>query len=108
MLYKKEQSMKTIQYSEPKNDIFAALINAILITLVIIYVDEGFNSMHWIYDYTNWLMIAIYVIIIFPSQYLLSKYLFSSMLGYKKIAAVALLGFPITLFALWWLFNRKG
>lgn len=87
-------------------DIIAGFINAILITFVLVYIDEGLYNFDWMKDPGNWFMCGIYILIIFPSQYLMSKYLFGSLDGYKKVAYVSLLGFPLTLFLLWLLFRR--
>lgn len=98
--------MKTVFENGSTTDIYAGLINSFLITLLLLFLDEGFKHLGWVTDPFSWLMFCVYMAIIFPSQYLQSKFLFQSVSGYKKIALVSLLGFPFTLFAFWLLFKK--
>ncbi|MEZ5047611.1 MAG: hypothetical protein R2831_11540 [Chitinophagaceae bacterium] len=87
-------------------DFLAALLNSVLITLVILAMDQGFSHHDWMFEFQNWIVCLLYIIIIFPSQYLISKYFFSTNSNRQKLKYMFLFGFPVTLFLLWLLFNK--
>lgn len=76
--------MKTVFENGSTTDIYAALTNSFIITLLLLFLDEGFKHLGWVTDPFSWLMFCVYMAIIFPSQYLLSKFLFQSVSGYKN------------------------
>ncbi|MBL7753320.1 MAG: hypothetical protein JNM44_02500 [Chitinophagaceae bacterium] len=89
-----------------KSDVFAATVNTICLAILLIYLDEGFSNLEWIKEIWNWLILFGYIALIFPTQYLISKYFFNSIKGKRKVVLVVLLGFPFTLFIFWLVFRK--
>ena len=95
-----------MQVTSMKSDLCAATLNTFSLAILLIYLDEGFKSLEWTRELWNWLILAGYVTLIFPTQFLISKYMFTAFSGTKKIIVVTLFGFPLTIFLFWMLFRK--
>ena len=95
-----------MQVTRIKSDLYAATLNTCFLAVLLIYLDEGFTNFEWTREVWNWFILLGYVILIFPTQYLMSKYMFNAFSGTKKILVVTLFGFPMTIFLFWMLFRK--
>jgi hypothetical protein len=98
-LQQQNEDMPSLTWSrDSKNDnIYSPLVSTILIVLLLFFIDEGYYSFQWMFDWANWIAFVLYLIIIFPSQWLISRFLLSSLHGIKKTWVLIFTGIPITL-----------
>lgn len=56
-----------------KTIIWVMLLNSLLITLFLAFIDEGNYNFNWIYDLGSWVAIVIYVVVFFAVQFICFK-----------------------------------
>lgn len=56
--------------SKGDGSILYPLISAVVITLFLFYIDEGFYNFKWMLDLGNWIIFSIYVMLLFLPQLL--------------------------------------
>ncbi len=56
---------------------YVMVLSAVIMTLFLFYIDEGYYDFRWMQDGGNWLAFIIYVVILFAAQeflyYIISK-----------------------------------
>lgn len=82
------------------NGFIAPLIPTVLVVLFLFYIDEGWYSFRWMLNWGNWIVFVIYLVMIFPAFWLLSRFIFNSFHGITKVFLIALLGIPLMLILL--------
>lgn len=92
-----------------ESHVLALLTSAIVITLYLFYLDEGYYNFKWMSNPGNWIMFVIYVGIFFSCQFLVSTLLLKRLKGLKKTIfsilgggiAVMILVLIIAMFTSW-------
>lgn len=82
------------------NGFIAPLIPTVLLVLFLFYIDEGWYSFRWMLDVGNWIVFVIYLVILYPVFWLLSRFVFNTFHGITKVLLIALLGIPLMLLLL--------
>jgi hypothetical protein len=81
-----------------KNEDFASpMIAALLIVLFLFFIDEGYYDFRWMREWGNWFVFGIYLLIFFPLQWVLSRFLLRQVKGWKKVIAMICISIPLTL-----------
>lgn len=82
------------------NAFIAPLIPTVLIVLFLFYIDEGWYSFRWMLDFGNWIVFVIYLVMLYPVFWLLSRFVFRTFHGITKVILIALLGIPLMMILL--------
>lgn len=61
------------------------MTSAVLITLFLFYIDEGYYSFKWMQNAGNWIMFGVYASTFWLSQYFVSKFILRRQKGAKKV-----------------------
>src|SRR5690349_17205848 len=77
--------------------------SAVLITLFLFYIDEGYYDFRWMLQWGNWLVFVIYLILLFPVQWAISYVLFRKFHVVEKALMMLFIGIPITLALFFWI-----
>ncbi len=83
--------------SGPINDLLTPLIPAALLVLFLFFIDEGWYSFRWMLEWGNWIVFVIYLVALYPLHWLISRFVFRSQRGVKKVVLVSIVGIPLTL-----------
>ena len=49
-----------------------AVITSVALVLFLFYIDEGYYSCQWMDNVGNWIMFAVYLLLVFPLQWVLA------------------------------------
>lgn len=97
-----EQPMTTIETTEKKapdlirERIFLLpLTSAIIITVFLFCVDEGYNDFRWAREIKNWAIFSLFVLGFFTGQAIIAAYCFRNVSGWVKKVLVLCLGLPL-------------
>jgi hypothetical protein len=82
------------------NDFLAPLIPTGLLVLFLFYIDEGWYSFRWMLNWGNWIVFVIYLVMLFPAFWLLSRFVFKAFYGFTKVIFISLLGIPLMMILL--------
>lgn len=67
---------QTLSYKKETAIFLLPLLNALMITLFLFYIDEGFYDFRWMLNFGNWIVFLVYVAAIYGVQLLLTLPLF--------------------------------
>jgi len=82
------------------NTFIAPLIPTLFLVLFLFYIDEGWYSFRWMLDAGNWIVFVMYLVVMYPVFWLLSRFVFNTFHGIKKVILIALLGIPLVMLLL--------
>jgi hypothetical protein len=82
---------------KPTNDLFVAGVSGFFIVTFLFFIDEGYYSFEWMTQPGHWIVFGIYMGIVFPFLWMISYFIFGRLSGWKKLMAVSLSGFVLTL-----------
>lgn len=77
--------------------------SAVLITMILFFIDEGYYDFRWMLSWGNWIVFGIYIILLFPVQWLISRFLFVNFIGWKKALLMFFVGIPLTMVCFYFL-----
>jgi hypothetical protein len=72
-------------------------IAALVVVNVLFFIDEGYYDFRWMLQVGNWIVFALYMAILFPVQWLISRFLFRKQTGATKILLDAITGIILSL-----------
>ncbi|MBP6183928.1 MAG: hypothetical protein KA479_03245 [Saprospiraceae bacterium] len=75
-----------------------------VLTLFLFFIDEGYYSFEWMQDPGNWVPFFIYWGSMILGEFLVHSLLPATVQGTRRLALIIVLGIPIGLFALFFLF----
>lgn len=81
----------------------APFISTILIVMTLFFIDEGYYDFRWMKDIGNWVVFGLYVIVIFPIQYVLAYLFFRKGGNWKGLFLYELIIVPACLLVIFWL-----
>lgn len=87
-----------------KSDLITPLVAALIIVLILFYIDEGYYDFRWMADWGNWFVFGIYLLVFFPIQWLISHFVLYKLTGWKKTAVMVGITVPATILFLWFVF----
>jgi hypothetical protein len=90
--------------SRKEEDLLTPFLAALLIVLFLFFIDEGYYNFRWMMDWGNWFVFGLYMVIFFPIQWAISHFVFRSLEGWKKLAAMIGIGLPATYVFFWLVF----
>jgi hypothetical protein len=79
-------------------------IGTLVVVNALFFIDEGYYDFRWMLQAGNWIVFVLYMVILFPVQWLISRFLFQKQTGATKIILDAIIGIIISLVAILWLF----
>lgn len=82
------------------------LISAVLVSLFLFFLDEGYNSFQWMARWGNWVVFVIYVLVLFSTQALILRFMAGTDMGRNMARITSLAGVPIGLAILFMLFSH--
>lgn len=56
-----------------KSEVIIPLTIAVIITLFLFYIDEGYYNFNWMLDFGNWFVFVIYVSVLFSIFWLIMR-----------------------------------
>ena len=86
-----------------RDNLLIPFASAILITLFLFYIDEGYYDFRWMLQWGNWIAFGIYLALLFPVQWAISFFLFRKYEGTKKALLMFGVSIPITLAMFFWI-----
>lgn len=101
MSHIKTQEFERPNIITPFDNVVAPLIPTVLLVLFLFYIDEGWYSFRWMLDWGNWIVFVMYLVVIYPAFWLLSRFVFNTFHGITKVILIALLGIPLMMLLLW-------
>ena len=93
----------TVTPNVSRDNLFIPFGSAILITLFLFYIDEGYYDFRWMLQWGNWIVLVIYIIMLFPLQWVISYFLFRKAHGMQKALLMLVFGIPMTLALFYWM-----
>lgn len=82
-----------------KKSAFLPIISAVLITLFLFFIDEGYYSFKWMSDLGNWMIFFIYIAFILLGQFLMGWVFYMMKESFKKNLIISLTGIIVGLTA---------
>lgn len=89
------------------------LVSAIIVTMFLFYIDEGYYSFAWMTEPGAWIIFSIYVFILFSMQFILLfslfkllPFLFENKLKIPTVSFVTLLSICLALSLAFYLFSN--
>ena len=79
------------------NILSLSAINSFLISQFLFFIDEGFYDFRWMMSWGNWIIFAVYFLILFGLLLLINKVLKIFRVNTKALLGVNLLVFPLLL-----------
>jgi cation transport ATPase len=83
--------------SKKSTGIPALATSAVLITLFLFYIDEGYYNFRWMADIGNWIVFVVYATVIFAGQWLVAKLVPSRFHGIGRTAVSVVIGTSVAL-----------
>jgi hypothetical protein len=84
-------------------NVFYSSLSTLIIVLFLFFIDEGYYSFTWMLDWGNWVVFVIYLLLFFPVQWILSRFLFAKAHGLQNGLCMLVIGIPLTLGLFFWL-----
>lgn len=78
-------SLNTGNTNQKKEYVAVYFLLSLLVTVFLIYIDEGNYNFNWIYSWGNWVVFLIYAFGIFSGQILAQHFLFKKMTTVNRI-----------------------
>ncbi len=82
-------------HSHSSIHIWSALISAFVVSMFFFYIDEGYYDFRWMKSTGNWIVFVVYIGMLFPLPYVLSRFLFKHETGWKKLFIDNLIAIPL-------------
>jgi len=79
------------------NTLSLSAINSFLISQFLFFIDEGFYDFRWMMSWGNWIIFAVYFLILFGLLLLINKIFKRFTVNTKALLGVNLLVFPLLL-----------
>ena len=79
------------------NILSLSAINSFLISQFLFFIDEGFYDFRWMMSWENWVIFAIYFLILFGLLLLINKLLKKITINTRVLLGINLLIFPLLL-----------
>ena len=86
-----------------RDNLLIPFASAFVITAFLFFIDEGYYDFRWVMNWGNWIVFVIYVIILFPIQWLISHFLFRKYQGIQKALLMLGIGIPLTIALFFWI-----
>lgn len=93
----------TVTTNTSRDNLLIPFASALLITLFLFYIDEGYYDFRWMLQWGNWIVFAIYIIMLFPVQWAIAYFLFRKFEGIQKALMMFVFGIPMTLALFYWI-----
>ncbi len=93
----------TVTPGTTRDSVFIPFFSALLITLFLFFIDEGYYDFRWMMSWGNWIVFVMYLILLFPVQWVISHFLFRKFQGTQKALLMLGIGIPITLALFYWI-----
>ena len=82
------------------------LISATLVSLILLFLDEGYLSFQWMTRWGNWMVFVIYLLILFSTQALILKFMAGKDMTRNAARLTSLAGIPVGLAILFMVFGK--
>jgi hypothetical protein len=85
------------------NEVLIPLASAFFLVMFLFFIDEGYYDFRWMFQWGNWIAFMIYLVILFPIQWIIAHFGFGKYEGLKKSALMFGIGVPLTLLLFYWI-----
>jgi len=88
--------------------ILAPVASTLGVVLFLFFIDEGYYSLNWMLDSGNWMVFALYCLLLFPVHFGISEYVFRRVVGFRKLVLMVLVVMPVSILLLLGVFYLIG
>ena len=97
--------MSKVHVSEKMSDLAVYLISALIVTLFLFFIDEGYYSFQWMTSVGSWIVFVVYAGGLLLSQILISSLIAKRLVGNTKRVLSLVVGIPVGFLILLFLFS---